>query len=188
MIGFVTLYPLPANKNPVKWSNLHNSLFIALSRPIFILGLMIVMTCMILDQCRIFKSFLSMTFWVPLAKLSYIVYLIFPIINAVVISSMSDALFLSYYTMFYLLAFNFFFCQVAGFFCFIFVEGPLTNLIFSRQIYSREATAQIQKNLLKIDENVRRQTETNMSKKKQQQYLISNDYTRSRSEAQDSFK
>lgn len=49
LIGFVTLYPLPANKNPVKWTNLHNSLFISLSRPVFILGLMIMMTCMVLD-------------------------------------------------------------------------------------------------------------------------------------------
>ena len=81
-----------------------------------------------------------MKFWVPLAKLSYVVYLIFPIIDATVISSMSQALFLSYNTMFYLLAFNFFFCMIAGFFCHILIEGPLMNLIFSRQIYSIEAT------------------------------------------------
>lgn len=96
-----------------------------------------------------------MKFWVPLAKLSYVVYLIFPIIDATVISSMSQALFLSYNTMFYLLAFNFAFCMVAGFFCHILIEGPLMNLIFSRQIYSIEATKLLQRNFRKLDETVR---------------------------------
>ena len=131
IIGFVTLYPLPANKNPVKWSNLHNSLFIALSRPFFLLGIMLLMTCMALDKGRMLKNIFSASPWVPLSKLSYLVYLIFPIIDATLISSMNQALFLSYLTMFYLLAFNFSFCIIAGFICHIFVEGPLMNLIFA---------------------------------------------------------
>ena len=130
LIGFVTLYPLPANKNPVKWSNLHNSLFISLSRPFFLIGIMLLMTCMALDKGRMLKNVFSASLWVPLSKLSYLVYLIFPIIDATLISSMNSALFLSYLTMFYLLAFNFAFCIIAGFFCHIFIEGPLMNLIF----------------------------------------------------------
>eukprot|EP00347_Sterkiella_histriomuscorum_P011994 403370301 len=39
LIAFVSLYPLEANKEPTKWSNLHNSLFISLSRPIFLICL-----------------------------------------------------------------------------------------------------------------------------------------------------
>ena len=127
----MTLYPLPANKNPVKWSNLHNSLFIGLSRPFFLIGIMLLMTCMALGKGRMLKQFFSASPWVPISKLSYLVYLIFPIIDATLISSMNSALFLSYLTMFYLLAFNFAFCIIAGFVCHIFIEGPLMNLIFS---------------------------------------------------------
>ena len=88
-IGFVTLYPLPANKNPVKWSNLHNSLFISLSRPLFILALMALMTCMTLDLGRILKAFFSLHFWTPISRLSYVIYLAFPLVNSTLISSMS---------------------------------------------------------------------------------------------------
>lgn len=130
----MTLSPLPANKNPVKWTNLQNSLFISLSRPAFILGLMIAMLAMILDHGRLLKGFFSLPFWVPLSRLSYLVYLIFPIIDSVLISSMNQALFLSYMTMFYLIAFNYAFCMIAGFFCHILFEGPLMSLILGSRI------------------------------------------------------
>ena len=138
-IGFVTLYPLPANKNPVAWSNLHNSLFIALSRPAFLLALMLLMVLMIFDHGRVCRNFFSMGFWVPLSRLSYLVYLIFPVINATLISSMNQALFLSYNTMFYLLGFCFSFCMLAAFFCHVFVEGPLMSLVLSHWIREQES-------------------------------------------------
>ena len=159
-IGFATLYPVPANRNPVKWSRLHNSLFISLSRPLFIMGLMMLMTCMTLDKGRLLKSFFSLAFWLPLSRLSYLVYLIFPMINATLISSMNQALFLSYLTMMYLLAFNFAFCMIAAFFCHIFVEGPLMNLIFAKQIRGKESEARLQKNLKMLDRTVRTNSES----------------------------
>lgn len=154
-IGFVTLYPLPANKNPVAWSNLHNSLFISLSRPAFIMGLMLLMVLMILNHGRMCRSFFSMSFWVPLSRLSYLVYLIFPLINATLISSMGQALFLSYYTMFYLLAFSFSFCQIAAFFCHVLFEGPLMSLVMGRWIRRREAEQRVIANLKLIDTDIR---------------------------------
>lgn len=133
-IGFVVLYPKPANANPVKWTNLHNSLFIALSRPLFVLSLMALMICMFLDHGSLLKRFLSLKIWIPLSRLSYVVYIIFPLVNATLISSMNQALFLSYYTMFYLLAFNFVFCMLLGFIVHLFIEGPLMNLILAWKI------------------------------------------------------
>ena len=144
IIGFVTLYPLPANKNPVAWSNLHNSLFISLSRPAFIGALVLLMVLMALGHGRLLRNFFSMPFWVPFSRLSYLVYLTFPLINATVISQMSQALFLSYYTMFYLLAFAFAFSMVAGFFIHIFVEAPLMNLILGQHLRHKEGDRRIQ--------------------------------------------
>lgn len=157
VIGFVTLYPLPANKNPVAWSNLHNSLFISLSRPAFVMALMLMMVLMVLEHGRMCRSFFSLGIWVPLSRLSYLVYLIFPVINATLISSMSQALFLSYYTMFYLLAFSFSFCQIAAFFCHILFEGPLMSLIMSRWIRKREAEQRVISNLKHIENIIRSQ-------------------------------
>lgn len=154
-IGFVTLFPLPANKHPAKWTNLQNSLFISLSRPLFVIAIMTLMTLMTLNHGHMLKSVLSRDWWVPLSKLSYIVYLIFPIIDATLISSLNQALYLSYLTMFYLLAFNFVFCMIAGFFCHILVEGPLMNLIFAWQIKARESEARLQENLKILDKTVR---------------------------------
>lgn len=137
-IGFTTLYPLPANKNPVKWSRLHNTLFIALSRPAFLVALMGAMTCMLVRQGNIVRQMFQFHFWTPLARLSYTTYLVFPIVNATLISSFTSALFLSYYTMFYLLAFNFVFCLLLAFFVHIFFEAPMQNLMFNKRTYSRE--------------------------------------------------
>ncbi len=107
------------------------------------MALMLMMTCMTLDLCRPIKNFFALQFWAPLSRLSYLVYLIFPLINATLISSMNQALFLSYYTMFYLLAFNFVFCMVAGFVCHIFVESPLMNLILAWQIRAKESESRL---------------------------------------------
>ena len=162
LIGYVTLSPLPANKNPVKWSNLQNSLFISLSRPAFIFGLMIAMVAMILDHGRLLKGFFSLPMWVPMSRLSYIVYLIFPIIDSVLISSMNQALFLSYMTMFYLIAFNYAFCMIAGFFCHILFEGPLTSLILGTRIAAHESESRLQANLKLLDENIRKGNDTTL--------------------------
>jgi len=129
MILFVTLYPLPANMNPMKWSRLHNSLFIALSRPAFLMALMLIMTNMWLGHFALLKSFFGANFWVPLARLSYLVYLVFPIVTASLISSMSMSLFLDYYTMFYLLTFAMLGNYVFAFFSHLVTEGPLSALV-----------------------------------------------------------
>ena len=131
MLGFVCLYPLPANEHPVKWSQLHNSLFVSLSRPAFIMSIMTLIVCMSLNHGRILKNFLSSAFWVPLSRLSYLVYLIFPVVNATLISSMNQSLYLTYMTMFALVFFSYTFTILIAFLGHIFVEGPLMNLILN---------------------------------------------------------
>lgn len=121
----------------------------------FVFAVMVLIICTTLDHGHMFKSAMSRDFWAPLAKLSYLVYLIFPIIDATLISSMNQALFLSYLTMFYLLAFNFAFCIIAAFFCHILIEGPLMNLIFAYRIKEQESEARLQENLKMLDKTVR---------------------------------
>ena len=89
LICYIVFSPLPANKHPTEWTNLKNSLFVSLSRPIFLICLMVCMTNVLIGHGKLMGRFFSSRMWVPFSKLSYTVYLIFPILNAVLISSMN---------------------------------------------------------------------------------------------------
>lgn len=130
LICYIVFSPLPANKHPTKWSNLRNSLFISLSRPIFIMCLMVMMTNILLGHGKLLGRFFGSSLWVSFSKLSYTVYLIFPILNAVLISSMSQSLFLSYTEMIYLLVANFVFNFGAAFMVNILVQAPIQKVIY----------------------------------------------------------
>ena len=67
---------------------------------------------------------LSHAVWCPLAKLSYLVYLVFPLVNASLLSSMSQSLVLSYYTMFQLMSYAIVFSYVVALGIHLFFEGP----------------------------------------------------------------
>ena len=138
LIGYVTLAPRPANAAPMKWTRLENSLFISLSRPSFLIGLILWMLPMFLGKANIFKNLWSANFWVPISRLTYVCYLISPITNAVLFSTMPSSLYLSYMTIFGLVWFSFIFNIVAAFFIHIFLEAPLMNLILSRQVRTKE--------------------------------------------------
>ena len=128
VIGFVSLYPISANKAPMKWSRFHNSFFIALSRPAFLLALMLIMTVLMLGHVQWLNKFLKMGVWLPLSRLSFMVYLIFPTVNATLLSSMVISLQLSYPTMFYLLSFNLVVNFNMAFVLYIFIEAPLQRI------------------------------------------------------------
>jgi peptidoglycan/LPS O-acetylase OafA/YrhL len=128
-LGFVTFYPLDANKYPTKWSNLKNSLFISLSRPVFIASLMILMVAMWLNHGKRLKRILGCDLLLPYAKLSYAVYLVFPLVCSILCSSMEQSLFLSYPIMFYFLAYNMLMCFFIAFLLYLFIEAPLAAVI-----------------------------------------------------------
>ena len=125
LIGFVTLYPLEANKEPTLWSNLHNSLFISLSRPIFLISLSIIIVNLYLDNGLIAKKFLSSNKFAILAKFSYAIYLIFPIVISILVSSMTSSLYLSYNEMFWLLCYNVVASFLFGFLVHLIIEKPI---------------------------------------------------------------
>ena len=89
LLGFVTIYPLQANKQPMLWSKLHNSLFISLSRPVFLLCLCMLSLQLWLDNGLVFKRFLSLKVFLVLGRLSYSVYLVLPIIISILVSSVT---------------------------------------------------------------------------------------------------
>lgn len=96
VICYVVFSPLSANSDPPAWSRLRNALFISLSRPAFILCLMVCMTNVFLGHGKTLRAFFASAVWVPMARLSYLVYLLFPILNMIIVSSIQQSLFISY--------------------------------------------------------------------------------------------
>lgn len=90
---------------------------------------MLLMVLLFTSEKNLLMRILSHRVWTPLAKLSYLVYLVFPIVNAVLLSSMSSSLVLSYYTMFYLIAYSFISSLIVAFLVYIFVETPVRKLL-----------------------------------------------------------
>ena len=131
-LGYVTLSPYPAQLRPMEWSNLHNSLFIALSRPTFILSLMLLMVLLFTSERNLLMRIFSHEFWTPLARMSYIVYLIFPIMSSIMMSSITSSLVLSYYTMFQLISYCFLSSYLAAFVLYLTLEAPIKNLLRKR--------------------------------------------------------
>ena len=106
-LGFISLYPKPAQYSPLKWSKLHNSLFISLSRPGFIGALMMLMTLMFTSQRNMLTRFFGHKWWLPLSRLTFGAYLLFPLCMSILLSSFKNSLVLSYYTMVALLSYAF---------------------------------------------------------------------------------
>lgn len=128
-LGYVTLSPYPAQVDPMLWSNLHNALFITFSRPVFILSLMLLIALVTTSDNNLLMRILSHNVWCPLAKLSYLVYLVFPIVTSLLISSLSMSLVLSFFTMFCLIAFSLISSHAVAFVVHIALEQPIAQLL-----------------------------------------------------------
>ena len=70
--------------------------------------------------------------WAVPARLSYGIYLVFPITSAQFNSSMDAALYLTYNEMFFQLIFNMLCALIAAMFAHVLIEAPLKNLLAGR--------------------------------------------------------
>jgi hypothetical protein len=105
--------------------------FVSLSRPAFLLGLICLFYLLWLNQGGAVKRFFSRQIWAIPARLSYSVYLVFPITSAQFNSSMDSALYLTYNEMFFQLIFNMLSAFLAAIVAYVLIEAPLRNLISS---------------------------------------------------------
>ena len=111
------------------WSRLHNSLFVAFSRPIFLLGLAVIILNLFVNNNPTFKSFLSSKLFLILGRFSYAAYLIFPIVIAILVSSMDNSLYLNYNEMFWLFGYNLVATFFVAFIIYLYVEKPIANVL-----------------------------------------------------------
>ena len=136
LIGYTTLAPrpltVPEHADLGNRPHLKNVFFVSLSRPGFIIGLILWMLPTFLGKANMFRNFWSASFWVPLSKLTYLCYLITPVINSVLMSSENASLYLSYLAVYGLVWYSFFSCMMVSFLLHIFLEAPMMNLILSK--------------------------------------------------------
>ena len=131
VLGYVSLAPYPAQVSPMKWSNFHNALFITLTRPMFIMALMLLMVLLFTsEKCWLYRM-LSHPVWLPMGRLTYAVYLIFPVVSSTLLSAMPMSLQLSYYVMFGLISYCFISSYTAALFINLMLENPIRVLIMS---------------------------------------------------------
>ena len=130
IIAFLSLWTLSANKDPPSWSRMKSALFITLSRPAFLLCLVCLFNLLFLGHGSSIQTFFSRRFWTVLARLTYNVYLVFPIVAGQFNSSMSSPLYLTYNEMIWQMLYEIPMSFVLALFFYLFVERPIANLMF----------------------------------------------------------
>eukprot|EP01123_Difflugia_compressa_P015214 TRINITY_DN842_c0_g2_i1.p1 TRINITY_DN842_c0_g2~~TRINITY_DN842_c0_g2_i1.p1 ORF type:complete len:402 (-),score=44.85 TRINITY_DN842_c0_g2_i1:27-1133(-) len=127
LLLFITVFGPYTNRDDT-WTNLENVFYYTFSRSSFILGLAILCYLMLSKNSSFIKTFLSYHFWTPLARLSYGVYLVHPIIMIAAAYSTRHAINWDIWTVtvnfsgYSLLAF------VASFVFWIILEKPFASL------------------------------------------------------------
>ena len=132
LLAFLSTYPRSANNDPASWSREKSAIFVSLSRPAFLISLICLFYLLWLNHAPGVKRFFSRRMWAILARLSYGVYLVFPITSAQFNSSMEAALYLTYNEMFFQLIFNMVCAFAAALVAHVLIEAPLRNLLAGR--------------------------------------------------------
>lgn len=135
VLGFVSTFPLSANKDPPSWSRLKSALSITLMRPAFCAAIICLIWLLWQNKSPFMKRLLSHRVWSILARISYSVYLVFPIVAAQFSSSMVAPLYLTYNEMFYQMFYTIICSFICGTFAYLIFERPIVNLILGGRRY-----------------------------------------------------
>jgi len=128
LVGYTVLRPWEANKDPFLWPKMQNYAFIALSRPAFLIGVILLIVPLFGGFGKPLASFLKNRAFKFLARLTYSAYLFFPIVSGFFVAGVKSSIYLTYDSMF-----NMVFCHVALSFLvalagYLFIEGPSLHL------------------------------------------------------------
>lgn len=133
LLGFIGYAPRSANKDPPSWSRLKSASFITFSRPVFLLSIICIFYVLFLDHCLMCKRFVAGRFWTVLARLSYGVYLVFPIFSGQFSSSMGAPLYLTYQEMMYQMIFSIVGSFLTAMVIYLIWERPVVHLVYGHK-------------------------------------------------------
>lgn len=129
VLAFISIYPLSANKDPSSWPAEKSAVYVSTSRNAFLICLILIFTVMWLDFGKFLKHHFSRQLWCVLSKLSFTVYLAFPVMASLFNSSMDSPLYLTYNEMFFQLIFSIGGSFFAAFILYMLIEAPFKNFL-----------------------------------------------------------
>ena len=129
ILGFVCIYPIQANKDPTLWSAEKSALFVSLSRPAFLFCLVMLFYLLFLGHANGLKKMMCWRVWTIGSRLSYLIYLVFPIVAGLFASSMHNPLYLTYSEMLWMMVFNIVFSTLFAIAIYLFFEHQFYNPI-----------------------------------------------------------
>merc|ERR1740117_1567982 len=106
--------------DPPSWSKLKSAVFVCTSRPAYLVAICSMIYLLWDNKSPFLKRLLSHRFWSILARLSFGVYLVFPIVAGLFGSSMMFPLYLTYNEMIYQMFYSIIFSFIAAIFVFVF--------------------------------------------------------------------
>jgi peptidoglycan/LPS O-acetylase OafA/YrhL len=124
VLGFLSYYPISAQRDPPSWSRIKSAIFVTLSRPLFLISIIILIKILLLNNYIFLKRQMSRRFWAYFSRISYEIYIIFPIVLGQFSSSMGYPLYLTYNEMIYQMIFSILGCIFIGSLVYLFIERP----------------------------------------------------------------
>ena len=128
MLNLVTLSPLSANRNGYSWSMTQNAFFFAFSRFGYVSSIIMLIVIILTGKGEYVKQLLSIPIWRPLAKLTFIAYLIFPLVIGAGYFPTEKQLYANYSRAAVSMVSNMVFTYLIAFVLYLVLEKPIENL------------------------------------------------------------
>ena len=121
--------PYKANIDTFAWTTTDNTMYYTLSRPLFVLGLVMFLIPIMFGMFSKCMSACGHRHCRPLSKINYLVYLFYPAVILTIYASQEEPLYLSYPMVVVFLLGHIFIAYFIGFILFIVVEGPIKHIV-----------------------------------------------------------
>ena len=144
MMNFITLIVMSSYKNGYSWTMTQNAFFLSLNRFGFISSVITIITIILLKKGLLVKAILtipSKILWRPLARLTFVAYLIFPLVIGAGHFNTSSQFYINYPNAAVRMLSNVALTYLFSLIIYLFFEKPIENL----KNYAHAALFQMQK-------------------------------------------
>mmetsp|Transcript_27149 Transcript_27149/g.24021 ORF Transcript_27149/g.24021 Transcript_27149/m.24021 type:complete len:217 (-) Transcript_27149:48-698(-) len=145
MLNLITLGPLSANKNGYSWRMDQNAAFFAFSRFGYVTSIITLMVVILTGKGAWVKWLLTLYIWRPLARLTFIAYLIFPLVIGAGYFATEFRLYANYTRAAISMVSNMVMTYFFSFILFIILEKPIENIknLIYATIFNKEKFSQV---------------------------------------------
>ena len=144
VLNAVTMTPLEANKNGYSWNSTQNIFYLLFARFGYITSLITMIIIILTGNGNYMKWLLSLYIWRPLARLTFVVYLIFPLVISIEYFGTEKQIYSNYSRSTISMVSDIFITYFFAFIAYMLLEKPIENLknlghayIFRRDKFDR---------------------------------------------------